>query len=244
MQATPPAGEQDAEVSSGVPEQGVGIGAGTKPVVVTVCLLGVLVTGLCLAAAGRLDRSGTAQVLAVGAVVAALVAVLVAVGGQLAALLGTASSVRRAGRRGVVAVLSAGLLSLLAVLMAGAAALVVVRPGEASVASEPMIVAQRAVAGPDSAITAKITFPGMKAGEVLEAKIESVSEESDSRYVLARAAVLVGVDGPATVGLTATTGGVDEVVVEASGPKARCTVRLPSAGTSEGPAAPVSCTTV
>ncbi|MET8151837.1 hypothetical protein ACIBSW_40170 [Actinoplanes sp. NPDC049668] len=38
VQATPPAGEQDAEGSSGVPEQSMGIGAGMKPVVVTVCL--------------------------------------------------------------------------------------------------------------------------------------------------------------------------------------------------------------
>ncbi|MET8151836.1 hypothetical protein ACIBSW_40175 [Actinoplanes sp. NPDC049668] len=193
-----------------------------------------------------MDRSATAQVLAVGAVVIALVAVLVAVGGQLAALLvgkvPTAASVRRAGRRGVLAVLSAGLLSLLAVLLAGVAALVVQRPGEAAVAAEPLMVVQRGAVGADSAITAKITFPGMKAGGVLEATIDVVAD--DGRYELARAAVLVGVDGPATVGLTATTDASDEVVVEANAPNRRCTARLPSRGTGDEPGVPVTCTTV
>ncbi|MEU7905154.1 hypothetical protein [Actinoplanes sp. NPDC049118] len=226
-----------------------GTGAGTKPVVVTVCLVAALLTGLCLATVNQLDRSVPAQVLAVGAVVTALVAVLVALGGQLSTLLvgpaSTAASELRAGRRGVMAVMLAGLLSMLAVLLAGGATLLVMGTGGTLAGStEPMVVVQRSIVSPVSTtITAELTFPDLEAGAVLDATMETVSDDG-SRFVLARSAVRVGVNGPATVRLTASLNAADDVVIEANAPKTRCTARLPSSVSSEEPAELLTCTTV
>ena len=220
--------------------------AGTKPVVATISLLGVLLTGLCLAAVDRLDRSAPARSLAVIAVATALVAVLVALGGQLSALLAgqaLTTSARTAGRRGVLVVLLAGLLSMLAVLLAGAAALLAVQPHETTTATEPMMIVQRSNVAPESAtVTAQLTFPGLKAGAVLDATMATVNEDL-TRYVLARSAVRIDADGPATVQLAATANANDDIMIEANAPGYRCTASLPAAGLNDGPAVPINCTT-
>jgi hypothetical protein len=217
--------------------------AGTQPVVAAVCLLGVLLTGLCLVAADRLDRSGPARTLAVLAVVTALVAVLVALGGQLASVL------TRPGR-GARAVLAAGLLSMLAVLLAGAAAVIAVQPAEpetkAAPSTEPTLVVQRdgAVSGA-TPVTALLSFPGLKTGSVVDATMTGVGGNPEPvRYVLARSSVRAGADGPAVVRLTASADPGDEVTIEVKAPDRTCSMRLPPPGTDDGATIELACTRI
>lgn len=226
LPATPPA------ENAGAP---TGVDADPKPVVTAVSLIGVLLTGLCLVAADRLDRSGTARTLAVGTVVTALLAVLVALGGQLSTLI-------RPGRGARVA-LVAGLLCMVSVLLAGAAAVVAVQPADKAVPSaEPTVVVQRnAAAAGLTMVTAQLSFPGLPAGSVVNATMTGVPPEGEqARYMLARSAVRVGADGPAVVQLTGSANPSDEVVIEAKAPGHACSMRLPAAGMDEGaPAEPV-----
>jgi hypothetical protein len=213
-----------------------------RPAVVTISVLGVLLTGLCLAAVDRLDRSAPARSLAVVVVVTALVAVVVAIGAQLSALLRPASG-RRVGRRSALVVLVAGLLSMLAVLLAGAAALFVIQPGGAATASsaDPTIVVQRSGQAGTTTVTAHLSFAGLSAGSVIDATITAVDDEP-SQSVVARSAVRVGEDGPAVVQLAASVDPNDDVVIEAKVAGRKCSMSLPSAGSDDGAATKVSCT--
>ncbi|MEV8507522.1 hypothetical protein AB0368_22265 [Actinoplanes sp. NPDC051475] len=196
---------------------------GTRPLVATISLLGVLVTGLSLAAVERLDRSAPARFLAVAAVVTALTAVLVALAGQLS---GAASSPKAPGRK---AILLAAALSGMAVLLAGAGTLFVVlaRKDSGAVSTEPAMVVQRtSTVGNMDTVTAELSFPGLKAGSVVNATMAGISV--DSRYVLTRTAVRVNADAPALVRMTAPVTAGDEVVIEATSPGHSCEVRLPS----------------
>ncbi len=222
---------------------------GTRPVAATVVLLGVLLTGLLLVAAPQLNHSAAARVLAVVAVVTGLVAVVVALLGQMSALLTvSAEQARRAGRGSVVAVLSAGLLSLLAVLLAGAAALLAVqaRPAVAAGSTEPTVAIQRAASAQGgTAVTAQLSFPGLKAGYVLDATMKSIDEDNEAgetMYVVAHGLVRAGENGPAVVQLLASVDPNDGVLIEAKSPDRSCTVTLPTAGDDDIAAARMTCT--
>lgn len=216
--------------------------AGTSAAATTICLLGALLTGLCLVTADRLDRSGPARSLAVVAVVTALVAVLVAVGGQLSALLVRPQAGRDVGRRGALMVMVAGVLSLLAVLLAGAAALIVVQPRDTVAAIEPTMVVQRSTTGPLPTVTAHLSFPGLTAGSVIDATMSEINEDT-APSVLARSAVRVGEDGPAALQMAAPADPNGDVVIEARAPGRTCTVRLPAAGSADPAGARLTCTT-
>ena len=236
--AGPPAGDRDAPAPTGVD-------GGTKPVVAAVSLLSVLLTGFCLVAADRLDRSGPARALAVLAVATALVAVLAAVGGQL-----TAGLTRPAAKpgRGARAVLAAGLLSIVAVLLAGAAALVAIQPAKpaptSAASTEPTVVVQRnGPAAGGTVVTAKLSFPGLPPGSVVDATMFAErSDPNPARYLMAHSAARVGAAGPAEVQLTATADPNEEVVIEAKSPGRACSARLPVAAAADASAAQLACT--
>ncbi|MFI7597129.1 hypothetical protein [Actinoplanes sp. NPDC049681] len=196
----------------------------TRPLAATISLLGILVTGLCLAAAERLDRSAPARVLAVAAVVTALIAVLVALAAQLP------------GMTSVRTIRLAATLSGVAVLLAGTGSLFVILARESTSAStEPGLIVQRTSTGEMDSVTAELTFPGLKPGSVLTATLSGIS--TDSRYDLARTVVRVGEKDPAVVSMTASINNGADVEVEATAPGHHCTARL-----SSGNDAPLSCT--
>jgi hypothetical protein len=244
-QAGPSTGDYHVETQIGMSGQAATTSADTdanlRPALVAISLLGVLLTGLCLAMVDKLDHSASGRVLAGAAVVTALIAVVVAIGGHLSTLLrGTAA--KRAARLGV---LVAGVLSMLAVLLAAVAVMFAVQshvPGALGASTEPTIVVQRTgTADGRTAVTAQLTFPGLPAGAVLNAEMLAFDDE-DAGNVVAHSAVRVGEGGPAVVALSASADPNDRVVIEALTPDRRCSVNLPAPASDEGSVTQVSCT--
>lgn len=232
MDTTTTAGDQAAAAARRV-------GAGALPAVVTICALGVLLTGLCLAAADRLDRSAPARVLAVVAVAAALVAMATSVLGHLLTVLPDRGA--PASRRGVPIIMLAGTLGVLAVGLAGSAALVVVlRDDPVGAAAEPAVTVQLSGGPQAMTVSAKLTFSGLPVGSLLDAKMSGI-DAAAGRQVIARALVTAGADGMAVADLGARVDGLQTVLIEARSPNHTCTVGLPVGLPDSGSAPTVHC---
>ncbi|HEX5742095.1 MAG TPA: hypothetical protein VFY17_11175 [Pilimelia sp.] len=205
----------------------------------------MLLTGLGVVTADRLDDSAAARSLAILTVVAGLLATLIAAGGQLLMLLGPSAAGpapgRQVARRGAGVALLAGLLSMVAVVLAGATALLVIVPGGAAMATEPALVVQRGSLAGSTAVSAQVTFPDLPAGSTVDATITAVHPESVAS-VLARSSVRIGVDGPGVVQLAASANADDEVLINATAPGRRCEASLPSPA-SDGKAVTLKCVT-
>lgn len=175
----------------------------TTPVVTVVSLLGAALTGLFLLTADRWAPTGAARVFAVVAVVAVLLAVVVAVLGQLlAAGAGPA-------RLGWTMVLAGGALSVLAVLSGGAAALLVPRPATAGAGPQPSVSVLLSGAPEARTVLVKMVFPDLAAGSQVDATLVGIETDDGggtSRTLLARSLARTGGPGPATVELTAAMG--------------------------------------
>lgn len=230
----------------------------TTLVVAAISLVGVLLTGLCLVTADRLDQSTPAQILAVLAVGAALTSVMVAVAGHLWTTLPPRSSDGAASRRtrhGIRVTVGAAALSMVAIVLAGAAALVVVLrdehvglPDEQKTHAAPAVTLQLTGAPGAMALSVQLSVPGLPAGGVVDTKLIGVSQEhtddeerQSTRLLLARSLVPAGTDGLAVAQLAAPVQNYQSVVIEATMPDRTCTQTLPLDDV-DAAASPLACT--
>lgn len=225
------------------------IDAATARVVTNVTVVGTILTGLGLLAAGLPTTSVLARGLAVAAVVAAVAAVGCALTAQVLTIvrglntndlvLVKAWYTRQFRHRAYPTRAATGLL-LLAILLAGAAAAVaLLSPGRA----QPVLaISQTEIAAPATSgtgstgsgvvLTVDVTFRDLAATDVVTVIITATTPGSHS--VLGRAAVTSGSDGTAARSIVVNDVPRDATIdISATGGPGRCQALLDLAG--EGP---------
>jgi hypothetical protein len=220
------------------------VDAATNRVLTSVTLVGTVLTGLGLLAAGRPTSNAVAVGLSLAAVLAAVLAVALALTAQVLTIrkgLNTNDLVAvRAWhhdqfRRRAYPARAASILLAVAVLLAGGAATAELLGSERAGLSLAISSTRApAGAGPDGgrvALTVDATFRGL--AEDTTATILVTIDRSDGMLVLARAALTPGTDGTASRTLTVASVPADAVIVAtATGGGRRCRSGLDVAGTT------------
>lgn len=207
--------------------------AAATRVVSTVSIVATLLTGLGLVAAGLVNLTTVARVLAVGAVVLAFAAVVLALTGQ------TLAVIRGLNRENLAEVEQwyldrfedraprlrwATLLLVGAAALAGAAAVVTL----VGSSDQPTLAVTRTGGAAAGKLTVDVTFRGLAAGQVATAVVRV------DNTLVAQAAFEAGADGTASRTLAVEpvpAAGV--VAVEAHGGAATCTATLRPAAAAE-----------
>ncbi|MBB2946714.1 hypothetical protein FB565_006482 [Actinoplanes lutulentus] len=184
------------------------------PAATAVSGTGVLIIGLCLITADRLNQSSLSRTLAVLAVALAAVSVVVALGASVRQFLGT--------------LIGAAALSILAVAFGTAAALIVVlRPAAGVHSDKPeMTLAVNGGAG-ETSVSVLLDLPGLRPHSLVDATLKGITYDAvqaDLVHVVATA----DDDGFAQVTLAVTDSGqFRNLMVKAEMTGRTCSVTVP-----------------